>query len=273
MKKKLICASVITAMMLAGCGQQTNDVNSNSGSGDRAVEVELGDSHVQEIVTAFFEGNYAYTRTTEEYLEDDPGSPTPTVSEGKIIASPYLEYIKTIDPEDEDSYTEVYLSGDGNTVDMVYGSDDLLAATQTERQYQYGYGQDQLVFQEIAQEKISGKTTVIYSTEYTVELMAPNDPDITLSAVIAQTYYIDEDNEQVVRIVTDLTDYTRKNLMLTDMLENGTTEAEAEKNVEPICKTDTLDITAYGDDVVIENSPFETAGDDVVTKQNGSKPQ
>ena len=259
MKKKWIVVSVLAALMLAGCSSKAP--TSTGSATPPAKELPKDDLAVQDIVTAFFDNNYAYTETTEEYLEDDPGAPSPTVVEGKLIVSPYLEYRKAND-------SEVYFTGEGNTVAKITGKDGAWARSDVKRTYAYGYGKKDLTFTQTAKQDTSNSSVILYTTEYTQEIVAPNNPNLKLSAVISQTYYINEDTKQVVRIVTDLTDYTRKNHMLATMMENGISEEEAAKDVDPICVKQTLEITAYGDDVVID-APFEES-DATISKGNAN---
>ena len=251
MKKKWLCLSVIGALLLAGCGQETPP---EAGSG----EPEKPDGAVQQlpddtldasaIVSDFFDTSYAYEKTTEETLADDPGTPTPLVTKGKIIPSPYREYQMTDD-------IEVFYEGDDELVTVMTRRGVNWVRTEEYRQYHFGFGQKDMTFTEIARQETTGQSSRTFTASYTETLTSLDNKDLSLTAEISQMYFIDPDTKQVTRIETDLSDYTQKQLMLIDMADNGTSEADAAAKVADVTKREIMNITAYGDDVVIEPMP------------------
>ena len=251
MKKKWLCLSVIGALLLAGCGQETPPP---AGSGepkkpDGAVQQLPEDTlDAQKIVTDFFASPYAYEITTEEHLGDDPGAPAPAAAEGKIIPSPYREY-QMIDD------IEIFYEGDGELVTVMTRRGVNWVRTEEYRSYHFGFGQKDMTFTEISRQETTGQSSRVFAASYTETLTSLDNEDLSLTAEISQMYFIDPDTEQVIRIETDLSDYTQKRLMLIDMADNGTSEADAAAKVADISKKEIMNITAYGDDVVIDPMP------------------
>lgn len=110
------------------------------------------------------------------------------------------------------------------------------------------------------EEEFSNISCDVYKAEYTKDLAAEMNENAgqeviaePLTAVISQEYYVDSEKEQLICIVTDLTDlYTKNNLAIKLMSGNLTLEeAEEETDATPLTK-ETFKILSYDDHISID---------------------
>ena len=144
-------------------------------------------------------------------------------------------------------------------VDALLRTETGWRTTKLQRERPYGYGETLTVLDENGKDTIDGTPVQVVKTRYTTDLAVPQS-DVVLTADINQTYYIDTETQQLVRIVTDLTDLNRETQMLNDIMANGVTPDEAEANLKDtplICCTETLDIRPYGETMTAEQPDMQ----------------
>ena len=176
---------------------------------------------------------------------------------GKRISSPYTEYVKVVEPGDS-VWSEAYFHGDGDEIEAILNTEDGYVTQQTKRGYPYGYGEE-LEFTEPEKEQLGDVECDVYETEYTVDLAEQMNEDAgeevisePLMAVVTQKYYVDPEKDELIRVVTDLSDQTAKTEASVFMMSQGLSAEEALEKTSGDQLQELIEITAYDDDLSIE---------------------
>ncbi len=215
-KKYLVITLMVVIILLSsGCNKEPQE--------------ELS---IEEIVAKHYGQDFDYTWVMINRSNSD-GSTTKVTFLGEYKHSPYKEHI-TIDYDNSDYtsslWSEYTLSGSGNTVQSeIVQSDGSTVVQHVERSYYSGYGED-VTYTFVEETELDGVTVSVYSGEYTVdiaEMYGTTDDDI--KAVITQEYYIDHAENQIVKIVTHLEDYTYKHDLANYMYLSSKTYEEAKE--------------------------------------------
>lgn len=201
----------------------------------------------------FYNGNYEYTQSRIDLETKE----TVSVMSGKITSSPYVQYVKVLEPQDS-LWSEAYYYGNGEDIEALIKTDSGYVTQQQKRGYPYGYGEE-LIFSDPKKETLDNIECDVYETEYTVDLAEAVKEDAgkegdgeSLTAVVSQKYYVDPKNEKLIRVVTELTDLTAKTEASTFMAANGVSSEEAMEQISGEQIHEILEITAYDDDLSIE---------------------
>lgn len=238
MRKRLWMLIPAISLMLAGCsGENTKDL--------------------PKAVSDFYESSYTYRKTTtkaDELLGED--GVYKLVKEGKITNSPYKEYYKIVESTDTVMLDEVYCYGDGEVVNAVLGWNGEQVKQTQKREHPYGYG-EKLKLQYDREETLDGTAVKVYTSEYEVKLQGGYEDSETkakeVKAIVEQEYYIDEEKQELRRIVTDLTDLNEKQAELNAEITGSNPIAakmgESSKEHEEV---EVLDILEINEDIDIE---------------------
>lgn len=213
-----------------------------------------GSQQAEEAVNRFYEENYTYLKTTtrtDEVLGED--GIYKMVTAGIVTWAPYEEYYKIVESTGEVAFDEVYCYEEGEIIHERIGVNGQWVDQTKERSYPYGYG-EKLKFRYDRKEELDGDIFKVYKSKYKVPLSIScgDTGEKNVTAVVKQEYYIDEEERQVRRIVTDLTDLNEKkaelnqesngeNLMTVKINESSRKHGEKE----------VLDIIKTGDEVEI----------------------
>ncbi len=233
MKKRIFVTAIVAVMVLtmAGCGSSSGSQNTS----------ETQDGSIESIVKEFYETGYDYVRV-------EVGANGSITYEGQLFVDPYREHV-TITPSGDytASYNEATYEENGNKVTATLAMADGSEITQEiSRTYPDGYGQE-IAFTEGESTELNGEEVQIYYGTYQIDAGTVYGVD-DLVADIDQTYYVNNDN-QIVRIETDKTEYNEYLSAALDVSANGLTRDEAleqEKNSELNYSVTTLDISNYG---------------------------
>lgn len=237
------------ALFLTACGSQAPETNSPDDSSEGAdVQAEL-----PAWLDKFYNGSYEYLNST---IDPETGTAV-TVMSGKRISSPYTEYVKVVEPGDS-VWSEAYFHGDGDEIEAILNTEDGYVTQQTKRGYPYGYGEE-LEFTEPEKEQLGDVECDVYETEYTVDLAEQMNEDAgeevisePLTAVVTQKYYVDPGKDELIRVVTDLSDQTAKTEASVFMMSQGLSAKEALEKTSGDQLQELIEITAYDDDLSIE---------------------
>lgn len=201
------------------------------------------DSSRPEWLDYFYNANYEY-RTSTVNIRDDTEQVV-NAFEGKVISSPYKEYMHVIEPEDS-LLKEAYYSGSGRMVEAVLYTDNEYTTQPASRPYPYGYDQD-LVFEKDRTENYNGHECTVYTTEYSEDLGNIFNPDAG-TAKISQEYYVDNESGRLLCIITDLTDLNNK----TEAANFGFSAESTDETQEPeVITVHKLEILSYNDEISI----------------------
>ena len=237
------------ALFLTACGSQAPETNSSDDPSEGAdVQAEL-----PAWLDKFYNGSYEYLNST---IDPETGTAV-TVMSGKRISSPYIEYVKVVEPGDS-VWSEAYFHGDGDEIEAILNTEDGYVTQQTKRGYPYGYGEE-LEFTEPEKEQLGDVECDVYETEYTVDLAEQMNEDAgeevisePLTAVVTQKYYVDPGKDELIRVVTDLSDQTAKTEASVFMMSQGLSAEEALEETSGDQLQELIEITAYDDDLSIE---------------------
>ncbi len=217
MRKIIIVGMCLATLLVSGCGSSRKE------------------GGIESIVNDFYEGNYEYElkRTTAS----EKGEEIVVVYEGKVIASPYEEYVKVKEMTGSDEsmlWTECYYSKKGFLGGklVMQTADQVAYQSFFKRDYPYGYG-EKLEFVLEREEEVDGTECEVYKTEYTQKVGGGLRSKESLEAVITQEYYVDKEEQRLVMIYTDLEDLYRKNAIVNSMIgDEGLTLERAKKRAE-----------------------------------------
>ena len=191
----VIILMVVTLLLGSGCNKEPQE--------------EL---LIEEIAAKHYDQDFDYTWVMINRSNSD-GSTIKVTFLGEYKHSPYKEHI-TIDYDNSDRnnslWSEYTLSGSGNIVqNEIVQSDGSTVVQYVKRSYYRGYGED-ITYTYVEETELDGVAVSVYSGEYTVDIAAMYGIDDDIKAVITQEYYIDHSENQIVKIVTHLEDYTYK---------------------------------------------------------------
>ena len=200
MRKNKLCLIIITMLAVimllsTACSKDTQEALS-----------------INEIVGKHYDQDFDYTSVQINRSNSD-GSTTKVTFLGEYEHNPYKEHV-TVDHDNSDYtnslWSEYTLSGSGNTVqNEIVQSDGSTVVQHVKRSYYSGYGED-ITYTFVEETELDGVTVSVYSGEYTVDIAEMCGIDDDIKAVITQEYYIDHSENQIVKIVTHLEDYTYK---------------------------------------------------------------
>lgn len=191
----------------------------------------------------FYNANYEYRKSTINIRNDT--EQVVNVYEGKVISSPYKEYMRVVKPKDS-SLGEVYYSGNGKMVKAVLHRNNEYTTRPASRSYPYGYGQ-KLTFKKDRVENYNEQVCTVYTTEYSEDLSNIVNPDAG-TAKVSQEYYVDNESDRLLCIITDLTDLNHK----TEALNYGfSTESTSETQESKVITVEKLEILSYNDEISI----------------------
>ena len=205
-KNRIAAASVLfAALLLSSCGNNPQP----------------------EWLNDFYNGNYEYRRSTVTIR--DGTEDISTVFEGKVISSPYKEYVCVM-------------------VKALYKSGDQYTSQPCAHPYPYGYNQD-LIFKEDRTEDYNGVSCTVYTTEYTDDLSNIFRPDAE-TATISQEYYVDNKTNKLVCVITDLTDLNEKSQAAMHGFRTDSS-IESESQAREVITEERLEILFYDDEMNI----------------------
>lgn len=173
---------------------------------------ETAETDIPQWLSEFYDSDYEYTMS-EIILEND-NEKVSYKAEGKVIASPYKEYEKILEPDDS-LWSEAYYYESGRTVNSVINttSQGYVRQQDIEHPYPRGYG-EKLEFSENGVEKYQETECDVYLAEYSVEIdnmdSGKSEKDGSVTASVSQKYYVDSEKEELVCMITDLTDLYEK---------------------------------------------------------------
>jgi hypothetical protein len=211
MKKTRFITIVFMALICVGCHPSSR----NAG--------------IENAVSEFFEGDYEY-RKTDTYFHGDTEISS-TVTEGKIISSPYKEYRKIVESSESSAWDEMYLYGNGKVVDAKMSSNDEWVDTKMNREYPYGYGET-LQFVLDREEDTDDRKIDVYVAEYTIDVSKNFRLKEELTATIQQEFFLEKASDTLIRIDTDLTDLNQKLFIANDISANDVTFDIAQSHME-----------------------------------------
>ena len=204
--------------------------------------IEESESDIPQWLANFYDSDYEYSKS--EIILKNNNEETSYKAEGKVIASPYKEYEKILEPTDS-LWTEAYYYESGSTVNAVINTTSQGYVRQQNVQHPYprGYG-EKLQFSESSTGKYQGIECDVYLAEYSIEIddmesdKETNDTEIIAS--VSQKYYVDSEKDELVCIVTDLTDLYEKR-------DRGIQEQEDSAQILEV-----MEITSYDSTISIE---------------------
>ncbi len=248
MKRKVLLVLFVVSctILLPGCDRQETE--------------QAQDQEAQQPawLEDFYTASYEY-RKSNIIGENGDEEETPII-EGKRISSPYKEYMKVIQPGGPGAWSEMYSYENGgkasNIIKSVSGD---WVKQETEVGHPYGYGAD-LEFTKTGTVDYNNIVCDVYTTEYTVDIAeAMNSFAGTelitepVTAVVPQEYYVNPDTNQLVCVITDITDKNSKQAMVVSMANQGLTLEEAAEQCDDNEKfREKLEILSYDDSMTID---------------------
>lgn len=233
MRRKSLVLCICCSILLA-CGCRKTD--------DQHEDQHDEQQDASTVVSAFFDGNYTYEKITYN------GDQVTSVIEGEIINSPYVEYQKRTGGEGTSLWEEMYCCGEGDVVNTYIKTNGTWENSVMKVARPYGYGED-LQLEYVEEVENDGGVLELYETDYTVEL-GKNFLEEELTAAVSQTYYLDMENECVVRVDTDLTELQCFTAVLNDVLTSGKDLDEAMQDAEDqgnIIQKEELYVSDFGE--------------------------
>lgn len=255
MRKKFLYIFLAgTAIFLTACGAK-NDPGENVSVKEVSSEAEEK-AESPKWLNNFYNGKYEYRKSTVKFQNGE--EQIVSVMEGKCIVSPYKEYVRIIEPEGG-AWPEAYYYEEGEDTAVLLKTESGYVTQKSNRSYPYGFGQD-LKFTKTRTETYDGVSCDVYETRYEVNLADQMNTQVgeevitqPLSATVEQEYYVDTDKNQLLCIVTDLTELNEKT-ELGIMLMTGADYSEEEENGDGTNgqTKEKLEILSYDDSIVIE---------------------
>ena len=245
-KTLLVLFAVSCTFLLPGCGGQETEQTMNL------------ETRQPEWLEDFYTASYEYRKSNiigEEGAEEE----TPII-EGKRISSPYKEYAKDIQPGGPTVWSEMYSYEDGDKASNIIKSvSGVWVKQEAEVEHPYGYGED-LEFTKTGTVDYNDIVCDVYTTEYTVDMTEVMNSlagaeVITepVTAVVPQEYYVNPDTNQLVCIITDITDKNSKQSIVVSMANQGLTLEEAAKRYDDNERfKEKMEILSYDDSMTID---------------------
>ena len=251
--KKIVCGVLIAfiGLIFSACGSQDENTERVNDTGSWS-----SNDNVPVWLERFYNSDYEYRKSTivlENDIED-----TIIVVEGKVETSPYKEYVKIIEPA-ESSWSEAWFYGDGENINAILNVDNSYVQQNTRHFYPYGYGRD-LSLTKDRTEKYGDISCDVYTAEYTVDLadqinQETGEATITdpITAVVSQEYYVDPKQDQLLCMITDLTDQQEKTEIANRVMNDNITVEKAQKMVSlnEVTK-EKMEILSYDDLISID---------------------
>lgn len=251
--KKIACGVLIAfiGLIFSACESQDENTEKVNDTGARS-----SNDNVPVWLERFYNSDYEYRKSTivlENDIED-----IIVVVEGKVETSPYKEYVKIIEPA-ESACSEVWLYGDGENINAILNIENSYVQQNTRHSYPYGYGKD-LSLTKDRTEEYGDISCDVYTAEYTVDLadrinQKTGEATITdpIVAVVSQEYYVDPKQDQLLCMITDLTDQKEKTEIANRVMNDNITAEEAEKmvSVDEVTK-EKMEILSYDDLISID---------------------
>ena len=187
-------------------------------------KTNTAESDIPQWLSGFYDSDYEYTKS--EIILENNTEEVSYKTEGKVIASPYKEYEKILEPDDS-LWTEAYYYESGSIVNSVINtvSQGYVRQRNIQHPYPRGYG-EKLKFTENGTEKYQDTECDVYLAEYSIKIdstdSGKNDNNESITASISQKYYVDPEKEELVCMITDLTDLYEKQ-------DTGTQETEDDR--------------------------------------------
>lgn len=232
MKKIFTAMLCLAAIIIPGCGNSERDTG------------------IEGIVDDFYKSDYEYQLTRKTTGEN--GDEIVVVYGGKVIDSPYEEYVKVVEPQEGTLWSECYYTKKGLGGRLVMRTnDEVTEQALVKREYPYGYGEN-LKFVADREETVDGVMCEVYKAEYTQTVGGGMRSKETLEAVISQEYYVDKEKKQLTMIYTDLEDLYRKNAIINYMIGDSSLTLEtAQKraDAEDYAANETLKIFNYNGEI------------------------
>lgn len=245
MKKMAALIVLGGVFFLMACGDKTAETNST--------DTTDAQNEIPGWLKDFYNGGYEFKNSSID-LETGTAS---VVMSGKVTSSPYVQYVKVLEPQDS-LWSEVYYYGDGDEIEVLLKTDSGYVTQRQTRRYPYGYGEE-LIFSDPLKETLDDVQCDVYETEYSVDVAEQANEDVgeevisePLTAVVTQKYYVDPEKDELIRIETDLTDLTAKTSASVFMMSQGISFDKAMKKVSDYQTMDVYEITAYDDDLSIK---------------------
>ncbi len=242
--QKIMCyllTLLVAASILSGCGTTANESNEQN-------ESTLSESEAGKLILDFYDADYEYEKTIS--TRDDAGA-YKTVLTGKIVQSPYTEYIK-VESTTGSSWDEAYYYTEGGTLKSKLHTNEGWQSTANAgtREYPYGY-REKLEVSELSDPEDG---VAMFTASYTTDISGNYGISTELPAVITQTYYVDTEANHITQIDTDLTEYTRMRWIANYMSANGKDYEQAVSAADAVGKftsSEILMISHYNDDITI----------------------
>lgn len=244
-KKYAVMIGMGVSVFLTACGGKSAETDTQKVSDTQA--------EIPGWLEDFYNGSYEFRQSSCRY---DTGTATSVMS-GRKTSSPYVQYVKVLQPKDS-LWSEAYYYGEGEEIEALVKTASGYVTQKQKRGYPYGYGEN-LIFSAPNKESLGDIECDVYETEYTVDLAEQANEDTgqevisePLPAVIPQKYYVDPKREELIRIDTDLTDFTEKSEALTFMMGNDISAEEALKKADGDPVHEIFEIMEYDDNMSIE---------------------
>ena len=237
----IILFFVFTIFIMVGCSLKKEGEKENT---------------IEEIVSDFYKSNYCYKETTVQNNKNGKGKVT-LIMEGRICQNPYREYKKVIKTSGSNLWSESYYYGNGAMITALLNTKDGWKKTVMDKELYYGENK-KLKFQLKEKKVVEGKVQNIYTTKYETSISKLYNMKEKIDATIKQEYYISEEKQKVLKIVTDLTDYNEKIAIANNILANKTPLEQAKKEAKNKYQSkEILEVTSDKKDISIEIPKIE----------------
>ncbi len=213
--KARILFFIFTIFIMVGCSSKKEGEKENT---------------IETIVSDFYKSNYCYKETTVQNNKNGKSKET-LIMEGTVCQNPYKEYKKVVKASGSNLWSESYYYGNGTMITALLNTKDGWEKIVMGREHYYGEN-EKLKFQLKEKKVVEGKVQNIYTTKYETSISKLYNMKEKIDATIKQEYYISEEKQKVLKIVTDLTDYNEKIAIANNILANKTSLEQAKKEVK-----------------------------------------
>lgn len=232
--KKFVFLLTWLFIFSAGCGRATEE------------------SAIENAIQNLYKSDYEYRKISIKMADDEE---IRFVMEGKVIQSPYQEYVAITESAAESVQTETYYYGNGELVNVLVKVNGEWQETKAKRKRWYGYG-EKPEFTLEGETETNGHAVEVYAAEYSVELSKNYKLKEAIEAVVKQRYYMDKTEKTLIAMETDLTDLNTKTAIANDIANNGVSmeQAQAEAAEKNYSETERVEFWNY-------NGNFEIFGE------------
>ena len=182
---------------------------------------------IPEAYEKLYNSNFTYSVSSTKYDINDELITFEYV--GEHATNPYVEH-KTY-PEGQGFWQEIYYYGNGPIVSYKGLCDGEWLSDTVQREYFNGYGEE-ITVTSVKEETVDGVKYTVYNAKYSVEAGAKYGLSESIEATVTQQYFLEKENGQLVRIVSELTGLNRMTAIANDMSANGVDLETAQKNVD-----------------------------------------